>query len=169
VALHLALRLPQRVAGLVLTGASGLLERSFGTVPGMRPSRAWIADRVREVFFDPDCVSEQLIDDVASILHNRACLKLLVRLFLSARMDNVARLLHIIRCPALLIWGQDDIVTPPEAARQFHALLPDSELHILDRCGHAPMIEHPLCFARLLDNWWRRCIDREAEPLASVA
>ncbi len=169
VALHLALRLPGRVRGLILTGSSGLLERNFGTVPGLRPSRAWIADRVREVFFDPACVSEDLIDEVASILHNRACLQRLVRLFLSAREDNIApNLLHV-QCPTLLIWGRDDIVTPLEAGRQFHALLSDSELHILERCGHAPMIEHPQSFAKLLDSWWRRRISSEAGQLASVA
>lgn len=169
VALKLALRMPGRIAGLVLTGSSGLLERNFGTVPGLCPSREWIAARVREVFFDPACVSEELIDEVASILHNRACLQRLVRLFLSARNDNVAGSLGAMHCPTLLVWGREDIVTPPLAARQFHELLPDSELHLLEHCGHAPMLEHPLCFAKLLDSWWRRRIVPEVEARASVA
>lgn len=169
VALHLALRLPHRVAGLVLAGSSGLLERTFGAVPGLYPSREWIAERVREVFYDPACISAELIDEVSRVIYSRACLRRLVNLFLSARRDNLAGRLAAIRCPALLVWGCDDIVTPPAAAWKFHALLPDSELHFLERCGHVPMLEHPADFARLLCAWWRRRIAVDEEQICSAA
>ena len=48
VALDLALRLPERCAGLVLTGSSGLFERTFGTVV-TRPPRSWVQAKVREI------------------------------------------------------------------------------------------------------------------------
>jgi 2-hydroxy-6-oxonona-2,4-dienedioate hydrolase len=169
VALQLALRLPQQVAGLVLAGSSGLLERTFGTVPGLYPSREWIAERVREVFFNPACISDELIDEVSQVLHSRRCLRRLVNLFLSARRDNIGDHLSAVHCPVLLVWGDDDVVTPIEAAWQFHAQLPDSELHILERCGHVPMMEHPLTFSRLLGDWWRRRIALETEQLYSAA
>lgn len=169
VALHLALRLPQRVAGLVLAGSSGLLERTFGTVPGLYPSREWIAERVREVFYNPGCISAALIDEVSQVLHSRPCLRRLVNLFLSARRDNLGECLGSVRCPVLLVWGDNDVVTPVAAARQFHAQLPDSELHILEHCGHVPMMEHPQAFARLLDDWWHRRIALPAQPLYSAA
>jgi pimeloyl-ACP methyl ester carboxylesterase len=169
VALHLALRLPQQVAGLVLAGSSGLLERTFGIVPGLYPSREWIAERVREVFYNPDCISAGLIDEVSQVLHSRGCLRRLVSLFLSARRDDLTGRLGAVRCPALLVWGCEDIVTPPTAARQFHALLPDSELHFIERCGHVPMLEHPYVFSTLLNDWWQRRIADAAEQLCSAA
>ena len=58
--------------------------------------------------------------------------------------------------PTLLIWGKNDIVTPPEVAEQFHQLMPCSELHWIDKCGHAPMMEHPIIFNRTLLEWLDR-------------
>jgi pimeloyl-ACP methyl ester carboxylesterase len=52
-----------------------------------------------------------------------------------------------------LIWGRNDKITPPEVAVEFHELLPDSELHWIDKCGHAPMMEHPEEFNTLLKQF----------------
>jgi 2-hydroxy-6-oxonona-2,4-dienedioate hydrolase len=41
-------------------------------------------------------------------------------------------------------------------AEEFHKLLPDSELFWVDRCGHAPMMEHPEEFNRLLEAWLKK-------------
>jgi pimeloyl-ACP methyl ester carboxylesterase len=49
-----------------------------------------------------------------------------------------------------LVWGKVDTITPAFVGEKFHELLPDSRLFILDKCGHAPMMEHPVEFNRLL-------------------
>ena len=49
--------------------------------------------------------------------------------------------------------GKNDNVTPPEVADEFHKLLPDSDLFWIDKCGHAPMMEHPGQFNELLIDW----------------
>ena len=38
-------------------------------------------------------------------------------------------------------------------ADEFNALLPDSDLFWIEKCGHAPMMEHPDTFNTLLENW----------------
>jgi pimeloyl-ACP methyl ester carboxylesterase len=48
------------------------------------------------------------------------------------------------------VWGKQDDVTPPFVAEKFHELLPDSRLQWVDKCGHAPMMEHPDEFNALL-------------------
>ena len=40
--------------------------------------------------------------------------------------------------------GENDIVTPPHVAEEFHKLLPNSELNWIPLCGHAAMWEHPI-------------------------
>jgi pimeloyl-ACP methyl ester carboxylesterase len=55
--------------------------------------------------------------------------------------------------PTCLLWGKNDGVTPPEVAEEFHKLLPNSELHWFDKCGHAPMMEHPVDFANKCVEW----------------
>jgi len=53
----------------------------------------------------------------------------------------------------LLIWGSNDIITPPFVAERFHALIPNSELHFIKECGHAPMMEKPNEFNKIFDSF----------------
>jgi len=55
--------------------------------------------------------------------------------------------------PTCLIWGKNDVVTPPDVADEFNNLLPDANLFWLDKCGHAPMMEHPVAFNQILHSW----------------
>ena len=57
------------------------------------------------------------------------------------------------KMPTCLIWGKQDGVTPPEVALDFDKLFPDSELFWIDKCGHAPMMEHPENFNIILEDW----------------
>jgi pimeloyl-ACP methyl ester carboxylesterase len=71
----------------------------------------------------------------------------------SAIRHNMAKDLPKIKVPSCIIWGKDDKVTPPRVAEQFHELLTNSELHWVDKCGHAPMMERPEEFNILLNDF----------------
>jgi pimeloyl-ACP methyl ester carboxylesterase len=71
----------------------------------------------------------------------------------SAIRHNMKKDLYKITIPVSLIWGRNDKITPPEVAVEFNELLPDSELHWIDKCGHAPMMEHPEEFNVLLKQF----------------
>ena len=58
-----------------------------------------------------------------------------------------------IQQPTLLIWGKNDIVTPPFVAEEFKKLIPNSQLHFIDKCGHAPMMEVPAEFNTILEKF----------------
>lgn len=58
-----------------------------------------------------------------------------------------------IRVPTCIIWGEEDRITPPEVGRRFHALIPESDLFLVPRCGHAPMLEQPEAFNAILAGW----------------
>ena len=62
--------------------------------------------------------------------------------------------LHEMIIPSCIIWGKNDIVTPPDVAELFHEKLPDSDLFWIDECGHAPMMEHPNQFNEILQKWY---------------
>lgn len=57
----------------------------------------------------------------------------------AAGLDAAARL----RCPALLIIGERDIMAPPKNARSLIAALADAQTVTLPDCGHALMAEQP--------------------------
>jgi pimeloyl-ACP methyl ester carboxylesterase len=61
--------------------------------------------------------------------------------------------LNQIKQPTLLIWGNNDIITPPFVGREFNKLIPNSELFFIDKCGHAPMMEVPGEFNDILNNF----------------
>jgi pimeloyl-ACP methyl ester carboxylesterase len=63
-------------------------------------------------------------------------------------------------CPVLIVWGAEDRITPPSAAREFQKLLPDAELHFIPQCGHTPMLERPDEFTRLAEDFLRRVAAR---------
>ena len=71
----------------------------------------------------------------------------------SAIRHNMAKALPKIDVETAIIWGKQDTVTPPDVAKDFDKLLPNSDLFWIDKCGHAPMMEHPNMFNDILDGW----------------
>lgn len=66
-----------------------------------------------------------------------------------SRVDLLDRL-HEIRCPVLVMVGDQDHGTPPEMARQIHQNLPGSQLEIVPDASHLSNIEQPERFNRAL-------------------
>lgn len=48
-----------------------------------------------------------------------------------------------IRCPALIIYGEQDILKPPRFSRILAAAIPDAEFILLPDCGHVAIFEKP--------------------------
>lgn len=151
VALRLALNRPDLVSGLVLAGASGLIEKSMVDTVEIRPSREWLARKIGELFYDPaKHMREADLDRAHKELSDRHGARAMVKLSRSARKNHLGSRIPEIQASTLLIWGKQDIVTPPEAADQFMSLLRDARIVWFDECGHAPMIEKPAEFAAAL-------------------
>ena len=168
IALQMALRYPDRVMALILTGSSGLFERGFERSVPRRPSRDWLRTKVREVFYDETHVTEDLLDEVSdTICDPRRALKIL-RVAKSAKHDNLRHVLHRITCPVLLAWGADDNITPPTVAKEFKECLPHAELNFIPRCGHAPMMERPHEFNQIVEQFLQRLFGQPiiSEPAA---
>ena len=62
---------PERVAGLVLAGSSGLYESAMGSSYPRRGDRNYIAERVRDVFAVKEVATEELIDQVFETVNDR--------------------------------------------------------------------------------------------------
>jgi pimeloyl-ACP methyl ester carboxylesterase len=156
VALSMALRSPQRVAGLVLTGSSGLFKRGFESHVPRRPSKEWVRNRILNVFFEERHVSSRLVDEVYDTVTDSALVWKIVRMAKSVKHENLAKILHRVCCPVLLVWGKNDLVTPPATAHEFKERIPQAELHFIDRCGHSPNIEQPEVLSQLVEHFLQR-------------
>lgn len=148
-----AMKFPARVKSITLTGSSGLFEAAMGSGFPKRGDREYIRNKVGDVFYDPNTATPELIDEVFEITTNREKALRVVMTSKSAVRQNLADKLHQIKQPVLLVWGKQDEVTPPFVAEKFHELLADSRLVWVDKCGHAPMMEHPDHFNDILANF----------------
>jgi pimeloyl-ACP methyl ester carboxylesterase len=100
--------------------------------------------------------TKELVDEVFEITRNRLKVIKIIALAKSAIRNNLGEELNNIKQPTLLVWGNNDTITPPFVAREFHRLIPNSELHFIDQCGHAPMMEQPAEFNVILDKFLKK-------------
>jgi 2-hydroxy-6-oxonona-2,4-dienedioate hydrolase len=171
VALELALTHPGRVAGLVLTGSSGLFERGFTRGVPRRPSADYVRRKMEEVVYDPALVTAEWVEEIRVLVTTPTTAQRVLAFAREARRHRLDARLPQIRVPTLLVWGQEDRVTPPELAQQFQALIPDSTLVVLPACGHVPMLEQPDGFNAAVRAWLQEHKDRlgRREATAEVA
>ena len=153
VALIYILKHPERVKSLTLTGSSGLFENAMGDSYPKRGDYEYIKNKTAQTFYDPAVATAELVDEVFEITKNRIKVIKIIALAKSAIRHNLGEELNQIQQPTLLIWGKNDIVTPPFVAEEFKKLIPNSQLHFIDKCGHAPMMEVPAEFNSILEKF----------------
>ena len=144
---------PELVKGLVLTGSSGLYENNLGDGYPKRGDYEYIKKKSEAVFYDPEIATKEIVDEVFASVNDREKLIRTLSLAKSAIRHNMEDDLPKMMTKTLIIWGKQDIVTPPNVAEDFNSLLPNSDLLWIDKCGHAPMMEHPVHFNKLMEKW----------------
>lgn len=146
IGLMYTLRNQNKVKRLVLTGSSGLFEDSMGGSYPKRGNYEYVQERVAYTFYDPQVATKELVDEVFEVTNSISKCLCIVAVAKSAQRHNMAKDLEHIKVPTLLVWGLNDTITPPLVAHEFDNLLPNTELRFIDKCGHAPMMEHPVIF-----------------------
>ncbi|MEP3998912.1 MAG: alpha/beta hydrolase [Ekhidna sp.] len=144
---------PERIKALVITGSSGLYESAMGDGYPKRGDYEFIKKKAQDVFYDPEVATKEIVDEVFATVNDRVKLVKTLAIAKSAIRHNMAQDLPSMQTPTCIIWGKEDSVTPPDVAELFDELLPNSDLYWMDKCGHAPMMEHPDKFNTILDEW----------------
>jgi pimeloyl-ACP methyl ester carboxylesterase len=178
VATELALAYPEQVTRLVLVDALGLDPH----IPLFRRARYWtdlifptiwimafglrrraLRRIARITFHRPECVPPRtfVVWYPGGWLWNhwgRAMVGLGVfwEFLTPARRRAFAARRAGLRVPTLIVWGEDDQLLPVTHAQSGQALMPEARLHIFPRCGHAPNIEDPPEFNRLMIEFLSR-------------
>ncbi len=156
VALVHTLKHPERIRSLILTGSSGLFENGMGDSYPKRGDYEYIKKKTELTFYDPKTATKELVDEVYSITNNRIKAIKIIALAKSAIRNNLGEELNQIKVPTLLVWGNNDTITPPFVGQEFHKLIPNSELYFVDKCGHAPMMEVPDEFNAILHKFLKK-------------
>ncbi|MEE6280508.1 alpha/beta fold hydrolase [Georgenia sp. MJ170] len=165
VALALAAARPQQVSAVVpvsTMGAPGApLSPALDAVWATPPTEDGARDMLGRLLLDPSLVTEAAV--AARTAAMQAGEAAYPTLFPPPRAQWVedltlsAEALAAISAPVLLVHGAQDPVTPlRETALPLLDHLADVRLHVLGRCGHAPAVEHPHDFHRLLSDIFSR-------------
>ncbi|HXP03219.1 MAG TPA: alpha/beta hydrolase, partial [Stellaceae bacterium] len=106
-------------------------------------------ENLRRFYADPERAARRLGDmanvDMNLVAKNRATVQ---RLAYRPRYHNpnLAKWLHRITVPTLLVWGDKDGLVPVRFGEAYRALMPGSRLVVLDNAGHAPFDEQKDAF-----------------------
>jgi pimeloyl-ACP methyl ester carboxylesterase len=155
VAAEMAVRTTARLASLCLVGAVGI---TAGGEPIPDIFRMPVEENLRRYFADPEMAARRLADlgkaDQAVVARNRATV---VRLAYRPRFHNpgLAKWLHRIDVPTLLLWGGRDGLVPPAFGEAYRALIPGSRLVVLPAAGHAPFDEQHDAFVAAFRDFVR--------------
>lgn len=69
-----------------------------------------------------------------------------------------SRDLQKINCPTLIITGREDRICPPFLHQEMAQLIPDSELVIIEECGHLSTLEQPEVLNDTIRKWWNKLL-----------
>lgn len=151
IGLLMALKDPTIINSLTLTGSSGLFENALGGSFPRRQNYDFVKKVAQGTFYDPNVASKVLVDEIFETVNSPTKGLNIILTAKSAMRHNLEHELHKITAPTLLIWGKNDTITPAFVGEDFNQKIKGSELHILDECGHAPMMEKPRIFIQLLE------------------
>ncbi len=161
IALLYVLAHPEKVSSVILTGSSGLFESAMGTSFPKRGDYDFIRKKTEDTFYDPVVATPELVDEVYDIVNDRNKAIRVIATAKSAVRHNLGDKLHQVTAPTLLVWGKEDQITPAFVGEKFHELIENSRLVMLDKCGHAPMMEHPNLFNHYLEEFLQEVTAKE--------
>ena len=161
-----AMQFPERVTALVLSGASGIYEVEMQSSVMRRSDKNYLRPRVAKTFYDESMCTDELLDGVIEVINTREKALRLIRFARAVEKGPIKDDLHKIHARTLLIWGKQDVITPPDVARTYNEGISDSELHWVDKCGHVPMMEQPEAFNRIFIEFLDKITDTRSAALA---
>src|SRR5690625_7847206 len=91
-----------------------------------RNNYEYIKNKAEEAFYDPAVATKESVDDVFATVNDRSKLIRTLAIAKSAIRHNMAKDLPNMHTPPRIIWGKNDVVTPPKVDKEVDELLPDT-------------------------------------------
>jgi pimeloyl-ACP methyl ester carboxylesterase len=152
-----ALDYPQRVERLVLVDAAGYPRKAtsmpigfrLAQIPALAPlmanllPRQMIESSIRNVYGDPDKVSDELIDRYYQLTLRAGNREALIQRFIQSEAGQNFQRIAELKMPTLILWGGRDQLIPTVNAERFKHDIKGSRLVMFDDLGHVPQEEDP--------------------------
>jgi len=160
VALEIMRQAPQRVLGLALLSTSARADTAEATAnrhKGMAQAESnfqIVLDQLMPKLVHPSRMKyHSMVDSIYSMGHRvgrDAYLR--QQRAIIGRIDSRPFLQHI-KCPALVLCGRDDVVTPVELHEEMAAMIPGARLQIIEECAHLSTMGQPAEVSAALRGW----------------
>jgi pimeloyl-ACP methyl ester carboxylesterase len=166
IAQHVALRHPARTAGLVLLGTSAGFPHmrlpsprdlaSFLSLPfdGRLEERHVPGSLARLLLSARDLPRhrELLADWPAAFQTNPPPARVYMSHFAALMSHSTGFRLRAVKCPAVVVTGDDDTLLPHHNSRLLARLLPGAHLEVIPGAGHIVPVSDPECISRSLER-----------------
>jgi pimeloyl-ACP methyl ester carboxylesterase len=131
----------------------GLVE--IASSAGMRAmGNVWVRDLV-----PPDRLADtRLIESILAMVERRTPQVLAAQIRALLARADATEVLRAIRCPTLLVCGREDTWSPLARHEAMARLIRDSQLAVIEACGHMSPMERPAEVAELLSQWLAQCL-----------
>lgn len=137
--------LPFTIERVVLIDSAGiLLKKSFRQKVSLRCykiGRAVMSTKVLH-FLYPDAVDD-MRRKRGSADYNSAT-PIMRSTLVKVVNEDLEPLMHLVKCPTLLIWGDMDTATPLSDAKRMEQLIPDAGLVVCEGAGHFSFAQQPV-------------------------
>jgi pimeloyl-ACP methyl ester carboxylesterase len=160
-ALELLRQAPQRVQAVALLGTSARADTPELISLRSQACELFAAGRMDEVlranvplaFHPANAASPSLVVLYLAMIRRAGAQQLIQQnRAVMARIDSRPHL-PFITCPALIVCGQADGLTPPDHAQEMAQAIPQARLEIVSDAGHMLTMEQPAAVATLLVDW----------------
>jgi pimeloyl-ACP methyl ester carboxylesterase len=156
---QLAVRHPERINALILVDAAGFPnDKPPGDVPlafkilqypiGRAllrniDNRPLIENGLKTDVYDKSLITPFVVNRWADFQRAPGHRAILMSINMAAAAKATAELASTIKVPTLILWGENDPLIEPAAARKFAAAIPGAKLITYPKVGHLPQIEIP--------------------------
>ena len=156
-------RAPERIARIALIDTSARADTPERSAERRRAieraaAGAWeaVVDEALPALVHPDRLGDDALTDALRAMALRVGPRAFLRQqkIIMSRPDSRGGL-DGIRCPALVVCGRQDALTPPALSEEIAAGIPDARLVLIDECGHYAPLERPFAVTALLQQWLR--------------
>jgi pimeloyl-ACP methyl ester carboxylesterase len=153
IALNVGLGYPQQVLGLVLIGSGVQLPVNVALLEEASNSATYsnAVDMVVRWSFSLDAPANLTV--LASRRMRETRQSVFYGDLLACNAFNVKGRLEQVRCPTLVVCGEQDKMTPIRANQYLASQIPDARLELVAGAGHMVMLEQPDNVASLLRNF----------------
>ncbi|MDE1765148.1 MAG: alpha/beta hydrolase [Thaumarchaeota archaeon] len=145
-----------RIKKIIMVSPAGVMKKSTPvldayTMAALHPTRESVRTAYQMMIGGDMEISDQSVENfIANMSNPNARTVFLSTLLGMKNAPAITDKLHLIRVPALLVWGSGDKMIPVEYSKDFASSISDCQVAIMEGCGHIPYEERPSEFSKLV-------------------